>query len=101
MIPRHHTRGLWRQLHPELLGQPITVHSELTNRLRPNTDCSYLPRTGALSVRIITAEITVTGADGTRYTASYRLATTLVDPRRHPAKALIGLYHERWEHEIA
>jgi hypothetical protein len=29
------------------------------------------------------------------------LATTLTDPRRHPARALIGLYHERWEHEIA
>ena len=52
-------------------------------------------------MRIITADITVTCADGTRYTANYRLATTLLDPRRHPARQLIGLYHERWEHEIA
>jgi Insertion element 4 transposase N-terminal/Transposase DDE domain len=63
-------------------------------------DGSYLSRIGALTVRIITADITVTCADGTRYTANYRLATTLADPRRHPARVLIGLYHERWEHEI-
>ena len=31
----------------------------------------------------------------------YRLATTLLDHRRYPAAALIRLYHERWEHEIA
>jgi hypothetical protein len=52
-------------------------------------------------VRIITADITVACADGTRYSANYRLATTLLDPRRHPAARLIALYHERWEHEIA
>ena len=64
-------------------------------------DGSHLSRIGDLTVRIITADITVTCADGTRYTANYRLATTLLDPRRHPARQLIGLYHERWEHEIA
>ena len=64
-------------------------------------DGSHLSRIGELTVRIITADLTVTCADGTRYTANYRLATTLLDPRRHPARALIGLYHERWEHEIA
>ena len=64
-------------------------------------DGSYLSRIDELTVRVITADITVTCADGTRYVANYRLATTLTDPRRHPARALIGLYHERWEHEIA
>lgn len=64
-------------------------------------DGSYLSRIGALTVRIITADITVSCADGTHYTANYRLATTLCDPRRHPARRLITLYHERWEHEIA
>jgi Insertion element 4 transposase N-terminal/Transposase DDE domain len=63
-------------------------------------DGSYLSRIGELTVRIITADVTVTCADATRYTAHYRLATTLTDPRRYPARALIGLYHERWEHEI-
>jgi hypothetical protein len=64
-------------------------------------DGSFLSRIGTLTVRIITADITVTCADGTHYTATYRLATTLCDPRRYPAGRLIALYHERWEHEIA
>ena len=64
-------------------------------------DGSYLSRIGVLTVRIITAEITVTCADGTTYTGRYRLATTLLDHRRYPAAALITLYHERWEHEVA
>lgn len=64
-------------------------------------DGSHLSRIGGLTVRVITADITVTCNDGTRYVANYRLATTLTDPRRHPAHTLIGLYHERWEHEIA
>ena len=64
-------------------------------------DGSHLSRIGTLTVRVIAADITVTCADGTRYATNYRLATTLTDPRRHPARALIGLYHERWEHEIA
>ena len=64
-------------------------------------DGSHLSRLGALAVRIITAEITLTCADGTHYSATYRLATTLCDPRRHPAARLIAVYHERWEHEIA
>ena len=61
----------------------------------------YLSRLGVLPVRVITAEITVTCADGTRYTAAYLLVTTLLDHRRYPATALIALYHERWEHEVA
>ena len=64
-------------------------------------DGSHLSRIGELTVRIITADLTVSCADGTRYTATYRLATTLCDPRRHPAGRLIAVYHERWEHEIA
>jgi hypothetical protein len=59
-------------------------------------DGSFLPRIGELPVRIIEAQVTVTCADGTRYTGRYRLATTLLDRRRHPAAALIRLYHERW-----
>jgi hypothetical protein len=64
-------------------------------------DGSFLSRIGELPVRIIEAQVTVTCADGTRYTGRYRLATTLADHRRYPAAALIRLYHERWEHEIA
>jgi hypothetical protein len=61
----------------------------------------HLARLGRQTVRIITADITVTCADGTCYTATYQLATTLLDHRRYPARHLIALYHERWEHELA
>jgi hypothetical protein len=63
-------------------------------------DGSLLARIGGLTVRIITANVTVTCADGTTWTADYRLATTLIDHRHHRAEALIRLYHERWEHEV-
>jgi Insertion element 4 transposase N-terminal/Transposase DDE domain len=63
-------------------------------------DGSFLSRIGELRVRVIEAHVTVTCADGTRWTGSYRLATTLLDHRRYPAPALIRLYHERWEHEV-
>ena len=63
-------------------------------------DESFLSRIGELTVRVIEARVTVTCADGRTWTASYRLATTLADHRRHPAAALIRLYHERWEHEV-
>jgi hypothetical protein len=64
-------------------------------------DGSFLSRLGDLPVRVISAQVTVTCADSTSYTGSYRLATTLRDHRRYPAGALIRLYHERWEHESA
>ena len=50
-------------------------------------DGSFLSRIGDLTVRITEAHVTVTCADGTRYAASYRLATTLTDHRRYPAAA--------------
>lgn len=31
----------------------------------------------------------------------HRLVTTLLNPKKHPAKRLIELYHERWEEELA
>jgi hypothetical protein len=64
-------------------------------------DGTFLSRIGTLTVRVIDAEITVHCADGTRWCGRYRLATTLRNPRRYPAPALIRLYHERWEHEVA
>jgi hypothetical protein len=64
-------------------------------------DGSFLSGIGDLRVRIILADVTVRCADGTSYGARYRLATTLTDHRRYPAAALIRLYHERWEHEVA
>src|SRR5437763_7865685 len=64
-------------------------------------DGSYLSRVDGLRVRIIEAGLDVHGADGTRLGDSYRLITTLLDWRRYPAGELVGLYHERWEIEVA
>ena len=64
-------------------------------------DGSVLSLIGGVKVRIIEASVTVTCHDGTRYGGTYRLATTLADHRAYPAEALIALYHERWQHEIA
>ena len=62
---------------------------------------TFASRIVALTVRVIEAQVLVTCADGTRYCGRYRLATTLLEYRRYPAAALIRLYHERWEHEVA
>ncbi len=65
-------------------------------------DGSYLSHLDGLRVRIIEADVAVTGADGSRVRDSYRLITTLTDHRRFPAAALVRLYHERWlRHEVA
>jgi len=69
--------------------------------LRALPDGSYLTVISGVKVRVITARVTVNCHDGTSYGDAYRLATTLLDHRAHPAQALVALYHERWEHETA
>jgi hypothetical protein len=64
-------------------------------------DGSYLSDLNGLTVRIIEADLTMTGTDGSRVHDRYRLITTLLDHRRYPASELVRLYHERWEIEIA
>ncbi|MDQ0596044.1 hypothetical protein QF037_000389 [Streptomyces canus] len=78
----------------------------LRSRRRPPAlshlvDGSYLSVIGTTPVRIVEAQIGVTCQDGTLFTGTYRLATTLTDARRYPAKTLVTLYHQRWEHESA
>jgi hypothetical protein len=62
-------------------------------------DGSILTRLGAVNVRVIQAQVTVTLADGTQVSGQYELATSLLDHRAHPAGELMCLYHERWEIE--
>jgi Insertion element 4 transposase N-terminal/Transposase DDE domain len=64
-------------------------------------DGSYRSDLDGLRVRIVEADLAVTGSDGSRVADSYRLITTLMDHRRYPAAALVRLYHERWEIESA
>jgi hypothetical protein len=61
-------------------------------------DGSYLALLGPVPIRVIDAEIVVTG-DGKRRTGRYRLLTTLTDPVRYPALDLVALYHQRWDIE--
>lgn len=51
-----------------------------------------------LLVRIIEYTLNDPGRQGSGQ--PHRLLTTLLDERRHPAKRLIVLYHERWEEEL-
>ncbi|MEU4499421.1 transposase [Streptomyces sp. NPDC023998] len=64
-------------------------------------DGSYLSTSGMekLPVRIIEAWITVTYQDGTVRREQWRLATSLTDHTRYPARELVDLYHERWQVE--
>jgi hypothetical protein len=68
--------------------------------LRRLADGSFLSVLGGVKVRIIECQITIATTAGTR-TGTYRLATTLLDPRQHPAFELVKLYHQRWEIESA
>jgi hypothetical protein len=68
--------------------------------LKRYRDGSYLSTIGTLRIRVVEAEITINTSAG-RATGVYRLATTLLDHRQHPAGELIRLYHQRWEIETA
>ena len=85
-------------------GAKLLVRSKSTRKppvLKHLPDGSYLSDLDGLTVRIIDADLTVTGADGSRLQDRYRLITTLIDHSHYPALELIKLYHERWEIEIA
>ena len=85
-------------------GAMLLVRSRFTRRppvLAHPPDGSYLSRLDGLNVRIIEADLTVTGVDGSLVQDSYRLITTLLDHRRYPAGLVVQLYHERWEIECA
>lgn len=61
-------------------------------------DGSYLSMLARRKIRVITATITLHTAEEER-TETYRLVTNLTDPHQGTAKALMRLYHERWEIE--
>jgi hypothetical protein len=92
-----------------LLGQLAATNADLLVRVKSNrtlpvlrryADGSWLSQIGAVKVRVVQCQITIATSAG-RHTGAYRLATTLLDPRQHPAADLIRLYHERWEIETA
>jgi len=84
-------------------GADLLVRCKSGRRLPVVARCgdgSFLTRIGALTVRVVDAEIGVVTSRETR-TGHYRLLTTLTDPSAHPAAELVRLYHERWEIETA
>jgi hypothetical protein len=84
-------------------GADLLVRCKSGRNLPPVARCrdgSTLARLGALTVRVIDAEVSIVTSRGTR-TGHYRLLTTLTDPLTHPAGELVRLYHERWEIETA
>ncbi|MGC0416095.1 hypothetical protein ABIA38_001603 [Embleya sp. AB8] len=81
------------------IGAHLPVRCKSGRRLVPVARCgggSFLARMGALTVRVIDAEISITTSRGA-HTGHYRLLTTLTDPSAHPAGELVRLHHERRE----
>ena len=54
-----------------------------------------------ITARVIAFTITVTADDGTARTEPYRLLTTLLDHRAHPAPVLAAAYARRWAIETS
>jgi hypothetical protein len=93
-------------------GAQFLVNVPSTPRLDPFrvlSDGSYLARVyattqdrihhrGGFVVRVV--RYTLDDPQRTGHGEKRRLVTTLLDERQHPARALIALYHERWEHEL-
>jgi len=62
------------------------------SRIHAHTDPAHRD---PVTVRVLAYQLHGTG----RAAEDYRLVTTLTDARRHPARQLAALYHERWEAE--
>jgi hypothetical protein len=96
-------KDLAEQIHAT--GADLLIRCKTSRHLpamRRYRDGSFLARLGAVTVRVIDAEITVTTTGGKpHHTGQYRLITTLTDHHRFTALDLITLYHQRWEIETA
>ncbi|WP_327119084.1 IS4 family transposase [Nocardia sp. NBC_01730] len=96
-----------------LIGEIAATEADLLIRckngrrlasIRRYRDGSWLTQLGGVRLRVIEAEITVTGSgphQGKRRVARYRLLTTLTDHQRFPATEIVELYHQRWEIETS
>jgi Insertion element 4 transposase N-terminal/Transposase DDE domain len=67
-------------------------------------DGSYLTRLGEVALRVVDAQIVVSGTAGhnrKRHVGRYRLITTLTNHAAFPAADIVKLYHQRWEIETS
>ena len=95
-------KGLAEQIHAT--GADLLIRCKNDRNLPAIGRCpdgSWLALLGAVTVRVIDAEITVTTSGQPHHTGRYRLVTTLTDHRAFPALDLITLYHQRWEIETS
>ncbi len=85
------------------VNDPRAVQARLRrNRARRRRGSKLGPDTGPLpgiTVRVIEFWLTVAADDGTVRTERYRLVTTLLGHRRHPAGQLAAGYARRWAAE--
>ena len=84
-------------------GAHLLIRCKNGRKLSPTRrhhDGSWQTVIAGRPIRVIEARIAITTTAGTR-TSDYRLLTTLLNPRTHPAGQLITLYHQRWEIETA
>ncbi len=85
-------------------GAQVLIRCKDTRALPPIRrlgDRTWLARMGAVTVRVIDAQITLNLSTGATRTGHYRLITTLTDENRYPANELVKLYHQRWEIETS
>ena len=82
------------------VSDPAAVATRVRrNGARRRRGSKLPPDTGPLrgiTVRVIEYVLATTGDDGTGHTSPYRLITTLLDHRSHPAAMLAAGYTRRW-----
>ena len=91
--------NLLARIKKDFIFKPIRRLSDRSflAKMYPSKRHRYRDKDGIV-VRIIEYTFNDPGRSGSG--EKHRLLTTLLDARRHPAKRLIVLYHERWEEEL-
>ena len=82
---------------PNFVPEEILADGSFLTTITPARSRRDDPPNG-LKVRVI--RYTIDDPQRTGHQQEHRLVTTLLDAEKHPAKELIVLYHERWEHEL-
>jgi Transposase DDE domain len=87
---------LWRCTKNRVLPRDVELpDGSFLSEIKPTTGTPAQRQEQAQVVRVI--EYAMPGVPGTE--PSYRLLTTLLDPKQAPALELAALYHERWQVE--
>lgn len=96
-----------RELYAAIMGQgaDFLIRAKIGTRAlkmpveQRLADGSYLTVINDRLLRVIDARITITTEQGPRVSC-YRLVTSMIDVEEATAKALVELYHQRWEVEV-